>query len=277
MEHEVERLVLAVLSADGVLDLLEDAGREYDVARLVDAVHVAEGRGDHVAPALAEAELGRGGQTVLRCGEELGVVGGGDAVLLAADHADLELHDDVGSVALVEELLGDVEVLLERHGRAVPHVRLEERKLARGDACQRDVDQRPHVAVELVLGAVVGVQRDLDVVLLRDDVGELRERDRARDHVLHGLAGGELRSTPRELDDAVALGLGEAADRGDDGLGRHAVDRGVGERAGLGAVEHLGVDLRGGDGHKERAPSRRGLTAVGVIACGPAPILPRTT
>ena len=50
------------------------------------------------------------------------------------------------------------------------------------------------------------------------------------------------------------------------GLRRRAVDRRVGERAGLRAVEHLGVDLGGGDGHRgtPRAARRRY-----------APILPR--
>ena len=66
MEDQVERLVDAVLLAHRVLDLLEDARREHHVARLVDTVHVAEGCGDHVAPALTKAELCCGGQSVLR-------------------------------------------------------------------------------------------------------------------------------------------------------------------------------------------------------------------
>ncbi len=111
-------------------------------------------------------------------------------------------------------------------------------------------EQRLHEAGQLVLGAVVGVQRDVDVVVRGDRVRELGERDGARHHALDGLAGRELRAAPRELHDAVALGLGEAADGRDDGLGRGAVDRGVGELAGLGSVEHLGVDLGGRNGHR---------------------------
>jgi hypothetical protein len=39
---------------------------------------------------------------------------------------------------------------------------------------------------------VVGVQRDVDRVLLGDDVRELRQRDRAGDHVLDPGARAEL-------------------------------------------------------------------------------------
>ena len=52
-----------------------------------------------------------------------------------------------------------------------------------------------------------------------------------------------------DLDDAVAAGLGEAAERGVERLRRRHVDRRVGEAPCLRAVEHLGVDLGGGDGH----------------------------
>ena len=53
----------------------------------------------------------------------------------------------------------------------------------------------------------------------------------------------ELGAAGGDLDDAVAAGLGEAVQRGVDRLRRRAVDRRIGERARLGAVEHLGVDL----------------------------------
>ena len=96
----------------------------------------------------------------------------------------------------VEQLAGDREVLLQLHRRAVPHVRLEQRQLARRHPLLRDRDQRPHVALELVRRAVVGVQRDVDAVLLGHDVGELGQRDRAGDHVLLGLAGRELGAAP---------------------------------------------------------------------------------
>ena len=82
-----------------------------------------------------------------------------------------------------------------------------------GDALGRDRQQRPDVGVELVLRAVVGVQRDGDRVLRGDDVRELGQRDRAGDHVLDAEAGSEFGTAGGELDDAVAAGVGEALDR----------------------------------------------------------------
>ena len=81
-----------------------------------------------------------------------------------------------------------------------------------GDALLRDRQQRPHVGVELVLRAVVGVQRDGDRVLVGDDVRELGERDRAGHHVLDAKAGREFCPAGGELDDAVAARVGEALD-----------------------------------------------------------------
>ena len=82
--------------------------------------------------------------------------------------------------------------------------------LAGVDPLLRDREQRTDVAVELVLRAVVGVQRDVDRVLRRDDVRELGQRDRAGDHVLDRGARRELGTAGRDLDDAVAAGVGEA-------------------------------------------------------------------
>ena len=212
-------------------------------------MHVAEGQGGHVAALLAGAERLDGGERVLGGRVELVVDLVGDAVLLAADDADLDLEDDVARRRTGEQLLGDLEVLLERHGRAVPHVRLEERRLAAGDPLGRDVDQRADEAVELVLGAVVGVQRDVDGVVLGDLGGVGGEGDRAGDHVLDARAGEVLGAAGRDLDDAVGPGVGEALERGVEGLGRRHVDGGVREGLLLRGVEHLGVDLGGGDGH----------------------------
>ena len=62
-------------------------------------------------------------------------------------------------------------------------------------------------------------------------------------------AGGELAASGGHLDDAVGLGLGEAAQRSVEGLAGRDVDGGVGEALVLGAVEHLAVDLWRCDGH----------------------------
>lgn len=121
-------------------------------------------------------------------------------------------------------------------------MRLEQRVLAGVDALLGDRDERTNETVELVLGAVVGVQRDRDVVLLSDDVRELGERDRAGHHVLDTEARAELRATGRELDDAIATGVREALDSGIDGFGRGAVDGREREGMLLGAGNHLGVD-----------------------------------
>ena len=133
VEDQVERLVLAVSLAHRVLDLLQHRRAQLDVPRLVDAVHVAERGGQDVPAALAEPERLGGGQGVFRRGVQLLVDLADDPVLLAADHADLHLHDDAGGRALGQQFGRDLQVLLQRHRRAVPHVRLEQRLLAACD------------------------------------------------------------------------------------------------------------------------------------------------
>ena len=73
-------------------------------------------------------------------------------------------------------------------------MRLEERLATCSDALGGDIDQRAHEAIEFLHRAVVGVQGDVDVVVRRDGVRELGERDGAGDHALDGLAGRELRA-----------------------------------------------------------------------------------
>ena len=252
MEHQVERLAArgqAELGDGRLLAGLQDRRAQLDVARLVDAVHVAERGRQQVAALLADAQRVHGRLVVGRRGVELLVDLVGDAVLLAADDADLDLEDDPRLRGLLQQIRGDLQVLVQRHRRAVPHVRLEQRVPAAVDPLAGQRDQRPDVGVELVLRAVVGVQRDVDRVLLGDDVGELGQRGGAGDHVLHPGAGAELRAAGGELDDPVASRLGEPAQRGVDGLRTRAVDRRVGVLAALGAVQHLVVDLGGRDRH----------------------------
>ena len=232
MEHQVQRLGAGLEAThldDLVLQRAQDRRGQDDVARLVHAVHVAEGGRDQVAGALGEAELGDHGLDVLGGGEQVGVVAGLDAVLLAADGTDLDLHDRVGGDRHVEQLVGDVDVAAELDRRAVPHVRVEQRLLAGLDALGAEHQQRTHVLVQVVLGAVVGVQGDVHRVLVGDRVRELGEGHGPGDHVLGVLAGRELRAAGRELHDAVALSFGEAAHGGDDRLRRGAVHGRVGE------------------------------------------------
>ena len=84
----------------------------------------------------------------------------------------------------------------------------------------------PDEAVELVLRAVVGVQRDVDGVVLGDLVGVRREGEGAGDHVLDRRAGAVLGAARGDLDDAVGAGLGEALERGVQGRRRRHVDGG---------------------------------------------------
>ncbi len=221
MEHEVERHCVVSQSELGgghLLTLLQNVGAQFDIAGLVHAVHVAERRGQQIVPVLARAEGLDRLLEVLRGGVELLVDLGLDAVLLAADDADLDLEDDLGGGRLLEQFLGDRQVLVDRHRRAVPHMRLDERVAAVGHPLLRDRQQRSDIGVELVLRAVVGVQRDRDGVFLGDDVRELGERHRPGDHVLDPQPGAELRAAGRELDDAVAARIGEPLQRGVDRL-----------------------------------------------------------
>ena len=253
VEDEVERVLPATPGGDRVLEFLQHGRTELDVARLVHAVDVAEGGCQQVAALLTQANGLDGPDGVLGRGVQLFVDLVGDAVLLAADNTDLHLHDDLGLDALFEEFGRDPEVFGKRHRRAIPHVGLEQRVLSLGHPLLRDLHKRAHVPVELVLGAVVGVQRDGDRVFVRDDVGELSQRDGTGDHVLDTLAGEELRATSGDLDDAVALRLRETAQGGDQGLAGGYVDSRVGEFAGLRPVQHLAVYLGSCDGHTVRS------------------------
>ena len=67
-------------------------------------------------------------------------------------------------------------LLVQRHRGAVPHVRLEQRVFACRHPLSRDRQQRAHVGVQLVLGAVVGVKRDIHRVLLGHLVPHLADR-----------------------------------------------------------------------------------------------------
>src|SRR5215469_1160043 len=110
VEDQVARLVLAVLGADGLLDLLQHRRAELHVAGLVDAVDVPERRRQNVPAAFAQTERLRGGERVFWRAVQLLVHRADDAVFLTADDADLKFHDDPGPGTPVEEILGDLEV-----------------------------------------------------------------------------------------------------------------------------------------------------------------------
>ena len=217
---------------NSLLNLGQQLRAKLDVARLVDAVHVAEGEGGHVAALLAEAErLDRGRDVADRRVE--GVVRALvlHAVFFAADDADLDLENGVDRLHAGEEVAGDLEVLGKRHSRAVPHVRLEDRVAPGLDLGLARGDERHDEAVERVFRAVVGVQRDRDGVVLGDLGGEGGEGE--------GTGCSRLDRLPREvvgaagghLDDAVRAGLAQALQHGVDRRRRRHVDGGVGEPA----------------------------------------------
>ena len=59
---------------------------------------------------------------------------------------------------------------------------------------------------------------DIYAVVPRDGVGELGKGRGASHHVFDGLARSKLRAAPRNLNDAITLGIGEATNRRDNGL-----------------------------------------------------------
>ncbi len=180
MEHEVEGLVLADLGADRSLDLAQDLGAQLDCTGLVRAVHVAEREGRHVAALLADAECLDRRETILGRGVQLVVDLGRVAVLFATDNADLDLEDGVRGLRQLEQFHREREVLRHRHGRAVPHVRLEDGQPACLHAFGRRREQRTQPGVDVVGVAVVGVQRDGDAIGVGYLTGVGGERERAR-------------------------------------------------------------------------------------------------
>ena len=87
---------------------------------------------------------------------------------------------------------------------------LEGGQLAFGDLAGLDLEEGADPGVDVLLGAVVGVQGDGDAVVLGNLVGVGGEGQRAGDAVLDGGAGAVLGTADGDLDDAVGLGLGEA-------------------------------------------------------------------
>ena len=186
------------------------------MARLVRAVDVAEGRRQEVAAPVTRAErLDRLQRLLGRRVQALFDRAGG-ALLLAAHGTNLQLEHDMGVAAAWEKVARDREVLLERESRAVPHVGMEQRFAPLGHPLGRQGEQRPHEPVELVLLAVVRVERDPRGKPCRHDMRELGERTRSGDHVL--AARDELGAPVRDLHDSVALRVGEAAEGGDERL-----------------------------------------------------------
>lgn len=107
-------------------------------------------------------------------------------------------------------------------------MRVEEGVTSGLDLGLRGGQQRQYEGIQLVLRAVVGVQGDVDPVVLGDFPGEGHKAQGARGHVLDRSAGEVGGATGGNLDDAVGLGFGKAADGRVQGLGAGDVDGGEG-------------------------------------------------
>ena len=131
-----------------------------------------------------------------------------DAVFLTADHTGLDLQDDFVLMAKLQHFNGEIHVLLERQLAGVEHVAVEQVRLARGTATGSLRNQGLQETVDFVRLAMIRVERDIDVVLCGYPVAVLCEGDRSKHHVLQ-IARGVGTAAGRDLDDTVALGLGE--------------------------------------------------------------------
>jgi phytoene dehydrogenase-like protein len=101
--------------AEGELAVLEQRGAELHLARRINAVDVAKGGREQVAPSLSGSEDLCHAQQILGSGVEL--AGGGlsaDAVLLAAHDSDLDLEYGVRGRQLGKKQGRETQILLQR-------------------------------------------------------------------------------------------------------------------------------------------------------------------
>ena len=213
VEDEMEARVLAVRLHDRVLALLEHLGPQLHVAGFIDAVDVAKRRREQVAAA-DRVEAARDFERVLGRRVEFRGVVADDIILLATDRAGFDFEHEVVLRKTREQFLGNLEIFLQREIAPVEHVRGEKIRPARGAALLGFLDEREDKLVEFVLQAVVGVQRDVDGITLRGAMDVLGDRNRAERHVLERRARRKRAAARGDLDDAIGLALGEAAQDG---------------------------------------------------------------
>ena len=153
-------------------------------------MNVAERERGHVPAALSQAETLGDLHAIGRRGIQFFVDFGAMTVLFAADRADFDFQDRARGDGLVEQLFGDGEVFVQRNRRTIPHVGLEHRLAAVRHLIGLHVQQGTHPTVQILLGAMVCVQRDGDMrVALRHLMRERRERQRPGHAVVHALTG----------------------------------------------------------------------------------------
>mmetsp|Transcript_43753 Transcript_43753/g.115715 ORF Transcript_43753/g.115715 Transcript_43753/m.115715 type:complete len:399 (+) Transcript_43753:317-1513(+) len=207
VEDEEEWLVAPVeLGRHVLLEAIQEVRLQLDVARLVDAVDVAEGGGDgellgdggQRLPDLPDL-LGRGVELVLR---HAGVV---HPVLHAAGDADLHLQDDLHGRHPLQVLRADANVLLVRLLGEVEHVAGEERLPGRLEVLLVEIEHAVEPGQQL-LRAVVRVHQHWDAVGRRHGTHVVRAghgtEDRGLQHTLlvrQALAREEGRAAFGEL------------------------------------------------------------------------------
>ena len=177
-------------------------------------MHIAECESGHVPATFAQTQSAGDFEAIFRSGIQLFIDFGGVTVFLTADRADFDFEHGVRLLRLVEQFLGDVQIFLERHGGAIPHMRLECRLLASCHLIDLMREQRTHPLIQILLGAVIGVQSDGDVRVFRSHfMCESRQRQRAGNAIIDPPAGDVGRASHGNLDDAVGLGVCEALQR----------------------------------------------------------------
>ena len=209
------------------LTVVQHLRPQVDGPSVVHAVDVAEGRGKQVATPLAGAEHFGDAQQIIRGRVKLAAAGRScDTVLGATDDPTLDLEHDVERRELVEQLRGELQVLIERQARAIEHVRVKQRRATVPAAPAGLGDQWTHERIERVRWSVVGVQCDQDRVAVGKDPRKLGERSRTDSHIVHAATREICGAAGRDLDDPVGARLGEPAHGAVERLrGRHVDGR----------------------------------------------------
>ena len=160
-----------------LLAFLQHARLQLYMTGFVYAVDVAECRREQVSAA-DRIEPTRHFQRVLGRRVEFRRVISDDIVLFATDGAGLDFEHEIVLSESLEQLLGNIEIFLQRKIAPVEHVTGEKIRPAGGAAPLGFLDEREDEFVELVLETMIGVQRDVNRVTLRGAVNVLGDRDR---------------------------------------------------------------------------------------------------
>ena len=126
---------------------------------------------------------------------------------------------------------------------------LEKRAFSFGNALPRRFEEWLEKSVHLFRMAMVRVQSDQYIVLLRQNMGGLGKYDGPEGRVLYTKTRSELAASGRNLDDAIRFRIGERLEGGIDGHDRGDVYRWVRVAAFLSGIQHGFVLLRCGDRH----------------------------